>query len=158
MPDVWWKLLKCRACRQRLGRATVESENCCTATVMRLPLSVHRPRLTARQAKIVLRSIEVCCSIGAVATAVQGGSCRCVPSSVHCYGQGYVLLVNGEIACSGTCLFRQNWYCFPTNTAVKSQALQYRKMRSAALQQLRTCSSATQGARMPCCTSRRPVL
>ena len=130
-------MLKCRACRQRLGRATVESENCCTATVMRLPLSVHRPRLTARQAKIVLRSIEVCCSIGAVATAVQGGSCRCVPSSVHCYGQGYVLLVNGEIACSGNCLFRQNWYCFPTNTAVKSQALQY---RNAVLHVKETCA------------------
>lgn len=68
------KLLKCRACRQRFGRATVESENCCTATVTRLPLSVHRPRLTARQAKTVLRSIDVCCSIGAVATAVQGGA------------------------------------------------------------------------------------
>lgn len=56
------------------GRVIVGSGESYTATVMRLPLSVHRPRLTARQAKTVLRSIDVCCSIGAVATAVQGGS------------------------------------------------------------------------------------
>lgn len=48
-------------------------------------------------------------------------------------GQDHVLLVNCEIACSGTCLCRQNWCCFSTDTAVKSQVLQYRSMRSAAL-------------------------